>query len=58
MTDGRVRRIVLGGNEFYILVSEAEIVEGFLNQVGILVATWRNSAVGTRTNKTLLLAWL
>jgi hypothetical protein len=38
MPDGRVGRIVLGGNKFHILVSESEIVERFLNQVGVFVA--------------------
>jgi len=38
MTDGGIRRIVLGGHEFHILVAEAEIVERFLNEIGILVA--------------------
>src|SRR5277367_6658811 len=38
MTDGSVRGVVLGGDEFYIFVAEAEIVEGFLNQVSVFVA--------------------
>jgi len=38
MADGSIRRVVLGGHEFYILVAEAEIVERFLNEIGILVA--------------------
>src|SRR5271155_2952418 len=38
MTDRSVRGIILGGNEFHIFVSQAEIVDGFLNQVGVLIA--------------------
>src|ERR1039458_10302119 len=38
MPGGRVRRIVLGGNEFHIFVSESEIVERFLNQIRVFVA--------------------
>jgi hypothetical protein len=38
VADGRVRRIVFGGNEFHIFVAEAEIVDRFLNQVGVFVA--------------------
>jgi hypothetical protein len=38
MPDGRVRGIVLGGNEFHIIVAESEIVDRFLNQVGVFVA--------------------
>jgi hypothetical protein len=34
----RVRRIVFGGNELYILVAEPEVVDRFLNQVGIFIA--------------------
>ncbi len=38
MPDRRVRGIVLGGYELYILVSQPEIVDRLLNQIGILVA--------------------
>src|ERR1019366_3785059 len=38
MPDRRVRRIVLGGNEFHILVSEPEIIDRFLNQICVFVA--------------------
>src|SRR5580700_3104967 len=38
MPDRRVRRIVLSGNKFHILVSKSEIVERFLNQVRVLIA--------------------
>src|SRR5713101_791077 len=38
MPDRCVRRIVLGGNEFHILVTEPENVNRFLNQICILVA--------------------
>src|ERR1700675_964595 len=38
MPDWRVRRIVLGGNEFHILVTEPENVNRFLNQIRIFVA--------------------
>src|ERR1700676_2477093 len=38
MPDRRVRRIVLGGNEFHILVTQTEIVHRLLNQICILIA--------------------
>src|ERR1700676_4576197 len=38
MPDRRVRRIVLRGNEFHILVSEPENVDRFLNQICVFVA--------------------
>src|ERR1700675_2004434 len=38
MPDRRIRRIVLGGNEFHILISEPENVDRFLNQIRVLVA--------------------
>src|SRR5215470_6866465 len=38
VTDGRVGGVVVGGDELYVLVFEAEVVDGLLNQVGILVA--------------------
>ena len=38
MPDGRVRGIVLGGDELYIFVSQAEVVDGFLDEVGVLVS--------------------
>ena len=37
MTNGSIGRIVLGGNKFHIVVSQAEIVDGFLNQISVLV---------------------
>src|SRR4029077_10184764 len=38
MPDRSVRRIVLGGNEFHILVSEPENINRFLNQICVFVA--------------------
>src|SRR5208282_2912675 len=38
MPGGSIRRIVLGGNEFHIFISESEIVERFLNQIRVFVA--------------------
>ena len=38
MPDRRVRRIILGGNEFHILVTEPENIDRFLNQIRVLVA--------------------
>src|ERR1700676_1699397 len=38
MPDRRIRRIVLVGNEFHILISEPENVDRFLNQIRVLVA--------------------
>jgi len=38
MPDRRIRGIILGGNKFHILISEFEIVERFLDQVGVFVA--------------------
>src|SRR5712672_113144 len=38
MPDWRVRRIILGGNEFHILVSQPENVDRFLNQIPVFVA--------------------
>src|SRR3981081_2828909 len=34
----RVRRIILGGNEFHILVSQPENVDRFLTQIPVFVA--------------------
>ena len=38
MPDRRVRGVIIGGDEFHILISQAEIVERFLNQVRIFIA--------------------
>src|SRR5208282_403005 len=38
MANGSVRRIVLGGNEFHVFVAEGEVIERFLNQIGVFVA--------------------
>jgi len=46
VTDGCVRRVVLGSDEFHVLIFEAKVIDRFLDQVGVLVSTVRNSAVG------------
>ena len=38
MPDGCVRGIVFGGHEFHFFVTEAEIVDRFLNQICVFVA--------------------
>ena len=38
VANGRIRRIVVGGHELDVFVTEAEIVERLLNEVGVLVA--------------------
>ena len=38
MTNRSRRGIVLRGDELHVVESEAEIVDGFLNEIGILVA--------------------
>src|SRR5882762_927625 len=36
--DRSVRRVILGGDKFYVLVVETEVINRFLNQVGVLVS--------------------
>ncbi len=38
MPDRRIRRIVLGGDELYVLVLEPQVVDRFLDEVGVLVS--------------------
>ena len=38
MTNRSCGWIVLGGDELYVVETEAEIVDGFLDEVGVLVA--------------------
>src|SRR5689334_14848103 len=38
VTNRRSGRIVLGGHELDVIETEAEIVDGFLDEVGVLVA--------------------
>src|SRR5581483_3907172 len=38
VTDGRRSRVVFRGDELYVLKFEAKVIQGFLNQVGVLLA--------------------